>query len=191
MTIVGIETMESLADARLPGGVGAVAGRAALDGICIAKGCRRRWRTSRVSSDDYRQPPKVLPAFAHSCAVRPSSIGRSAAVCPWRRHARFSPSELETWPLASHRALNLVSRGFFGRFVRVVPRAFGAARETCTNRPNRGGTVAALTIGPAATSFFRRTSTCRFRPSSAWAPSSWRSPASAKTTSSRSRTYPP
>jgi hypothetical protein len=25
---------------------------------------RRRWRTSWVSSDDYRQPPKILPAFA-------------------------------------------------------------------------------------------------------------------------------
>jgi hypothetical protein len=100
------------------------------------------------------------------------------------RDRRFSSSELGTGPLATHRAFNPASRGLFGLFVRIFPRVFGAPGGTCTNRPNRGGTAAALTIGPAATSLFRRASTCRFRPSKARAPSGWRSPASAKTTSS-------
>jgi hypothetical protein len=86
--------------------------------------------------------------------------------------------------LPAHRAFNLVFRGLFGPCVRVFPRVFGAPGGTCTNRPNRGGTAAALTIGPAATSLFRRASTCRFRPSKARAPGSWRSPVWAKTTSS-------
>ena len=67
------------------------------------------------------------------------------------REARDVSSELETWPPATHRAFNLVPRGLFGPFVRVFPRVFGAPAGTCTNRPNRGGTAAALTIGPAAT----------------------------------------
>src|ERR1039458_7248217 len=75
---------------------------------------------------------------------------------------------------AIHRALDLVTRGFFGLFARGFPGFFGACRRTCTNCPNRGGTAAALTIGPAATSLFRRESTCRFSPSSARAPSSRR-----------------
>ena len=85
---------------------------------------------------------------------------------------------------AIHRALDLVTRGFFGLFARGFPGFLGASGGTCTNRPNRGGTAAALTIGPAATSLFRRESTCRFSPPSARAPSSWRSPRWAKTTSS-------
>src|ERR1039457_3730236 len=80
------------------------------------------------------------------------------------RDSRDASSELETWPLATHRAFNLVPRGLFGLFVRVFARVFGAPGGTCTNRPNRGGTAAALTIGPAATSLFRRASACRFRP---------------------------
>jgi hypothetical protein len=59
--------------------------------------------------------------------------------------------------------LDLLTRGFFGMFAL----GFGASGKTCTNCPNRGGTAAALTIGPAATSLFRRESTCRFSPSSA------------------------
>ena len=81
------------------------------------------------------------------------------------------------WPLI----FTPVSRGGFGFFVRVFPRVFGVPGGTCTKRPKRGGTAAALTIGPAATSLFRRASTCRFRPSRARAPSSGRSPVSAKT----------
>src|ERR1035437_3585847 len=87
-------------------------------------------------------------------------------------------------PGAIHRALDLVTRGFLGLFARVLPGIFGASGGTCTNCPNRGGTAAALTMGPAATSLFRRESTCRFSPSSARAPSSWRSPLWAKATSS-------
>jgi hypothetical protein len=64
------------------------------------------------------------------------------------------------------------------------PVSLRRCRGACTNRPKRGGTAAALTIGPAATRRLRRESTCRFRPSNARAPSSWRSPLSAKTTSS-------
>src|ERR1051326_6209009 len=80
-------------------------------------------------------------------------------------------------------AFDLLSRAFFS-FARGFPRSLRGCGGTCTNCPNRGGTAAAVTIGPAATSFFRRESICRFRPSNARAPSSWRSPLSAKTTSS-------
>ena len=90
-----------------------------------------------------------------------------------------------------HPAFEVVRRGFLGPFARALRGVFGVSGGTCTKRPNRGGTAAALTIGPAATSLFRRESTCRFRPSSARGPSSWRSPLSAKTTSSTVSPYRP
>src|SRR5262249_11490248 len=52
-------------------------------------------------------------------------------------------------------AFDLASRRFLGLFAGVFPGFFGASPGTCTNCPNRGGTAAALTIGPAATSLFR------------------------------------
>ena len=136
-------------------------------------------RPRRPPASELCQRPAVVSGARE---VPARTAGALAESLP--RDASDASKELETWTLATYRACNLVSRGLFGILVRVFPRVFGAPGGTCTNRPNRGGTAAALTIGPAATSLFRRASTCRFRPSRARAPSSWRSPASAKTTSS-------
>ena len=94
--------------------------------------------------------PKLMKNLTMQCHLvsRPDrSLLRHLSATGVMRQVNLKPG---IWPLI----FTLASRGGFGFFVRVFPRVFGVPGGTSTGCPKRGGTAAALTIGPATTQPF-------------------------------------